>query len=369
MELTQYMETSVRESDFVILVCTPNFAQKANSGSGGVGYEKAIVTGEIFQGSAASKFIPLLRQGSEQESLPSYLKSRAYIDFRKDIAFDQSLEQLLRHLYQSPLYVRPPLGPRPRLPPSDITSSRLTKPGQQVDQISLKSGRIHRRAFILGALGTALVGAGFGYYLQRYGQTQTQSQTSLTSSTSVASPTVGLVTNGGFEDGTSAWNLGTGAYPDTTYVTDKVAYSGIKSLRLGDNAGVYQDLSTPISRAELRNFTLSYYVYFEQRRELIPSSYVDLYTTLGFFRGIAVTGFSFDGWQNRGGDYGLNFLPYRFNVPFDTWIPVSANLGDVFYRGALPDDGFAVSRIALENSNCDAQYYDEIELVAGNWTG
>lgn len=62
MDLAKYMETCIRESDFVLLVCTPNFAQKANAGKGGVGYEKTIVTGEIFQEVASEKkFVPLLR--------------------------------------------------------------------------------------------------------------------------------------------------------------------------------------------------------------------------------------------------------------------------------------------------------------------
>ncbi len=116
-DLTEYMETCIRESDFVLLVCTPIFAQKANVGQGGVGYEKSIVTGEIFEGTASpKKFVPLLRKGSSSDSLPSYLKSRTYIDFRDDNMFSSNLETLLRHIYQSPKYVRPPLGPKPRFP-------------------------------------------------------------------------------------------------------------------------------------------------------------------------------------------------------------------------------------------------------------
>ena len=87
-DLTEFMEKSVRESSFVVLVCTPNFAQKADAGVGGVGYEKTIVTGEIFAGEAReTKFIPLLREGNTKESLPSYLKSKLFIDFREDAFF------------------------------------------------------------------------------------------------------------------------------------------------------------------------------------------------------------------------------------------------------------------------------------------
>jgi TIR domain-containing protein len=115
-DVTNYMETSVRESAFVLLVCTPAFAQRANGSKGGVGYEKAIVTGEIFSGSALpGKYVPVLRSGGPTESLPSYLKSRIFVDFRKDADFDGSFEILLRHLLDIPRYVRPPLGPEPRL--------------------------------------------------------------------------------------------------------------------------------------------------------------------------------------------------------------------------------------------------------------
>ncbi len=113
-DLTRFMDSRIRESRFVLLVCTPVFASKANSGIGGVGYEKQIVTGEIFNGNVSdTKFVPLLRRGSAAEALPSYLQSRLFIDFRDDDRFTERLEDLLRHLHGAPLYVTPELGPRP----------------------------------------------------------------------------------------------------------------------------------------------------------------------------------------------------------------------------------------------------------------
>jgi len=113
-DLAKFMEASVRESKFVLLVCTPNFAQKADAGVGGVGYEKVIVTGEIFAGEAEeTKFVPLLREGDAKESLPSYLKSRLFTDFRDDSLFETKLEELLRHFHDEPLYTPPPIGPKP----------------------------------------------------------------------------------------------------------------------------------------------------------------------------------------------------------------------------------------------------------------
>lgn len=128
-DLTKYMESSIRESHFVLLICTPSFAIKANEGKGGVGYEKSIVTGEIFSNATdETKFVPILRNGSSKESLPSYLKSRLFVDFREDKSYQASLTELLRHFFKSPEFERPPLGERPNLKTmSDIITPRTNK--------------------------------------------------------------------------------------------------------------------------------------------------------------------------------------------------------------------------------------------------
>jgi len=113
-DLTRYMESSIRESEFVLLICTPCFATKANAGLGGVGYEKLIVTGEMFcRVSPDTKFVPVLRVGDQRTALPSYLLSKAFIDFRLDDEFEKNFELLLRHLHGAPELQRPPLGSKP----------------------------------------------------------------------------------------------------------------------------------------------------------------------------------------------------------------------------------------------------------------
>lgn len=132
IDLPLFMEKSVRESDYVLLICTPRFAKKANSNTGGVGYEKIIVTGEIFEGTKSpKKFIPILRGGKPEDSLPSYLKSKLYIDFRIDNSFKISLEKLLRHLHEAPEYTPPPVGP----PPSFKNEKQLPSTKKQSDGI------------------------------------------------------------------------------------------------------------------------------------------------------------------------------------------------------------------------------------------
>jgi predicted nucleotide-binding protein len=111
--LLQFMETGVRESDFVLLICTPNFAERTNDRKGGVGYEGTIVTGEIFHDSPIGKFVPLLRSDEPKLSMPSYLKSSVFIDFRSDEMFTTGLTELLRTIHNKPVFQRPASGPSP----------------------------------------------------------------------------------------------------------------------------------------------------------------------------------------------------------------------------------------------------------------
>jgi hypothetical protein len=54
-----------------------------------------------------------LREGNQTESLPSYLKSRFFIDFRNDEDYQIKFEELLRHIFNEPKYSRPQLGLKP----------------------------------------------------------------------------------------------------------------------------------------------------------------------------------------------------------------------------------------------------------------
>lgn len=126
-DLTAYMETSIRESNCVLLVCTPEFARKANESLGGVGYEKAIVTGELFQGAAMpGKFVPVLRLGVTKEALPSYLKSKFFVDLRTETAYSIGVEEILRHLHKAPRHARPSLGTPPDFSAPTSVSSPTT---------------------------------------------------------------------------------------------------------------------------------------------------------------------------------------------------------------------------------------------------
>ena len=114
MDLAKYVETSIRKSDFVLLICTPTFAQKVNNRKGVVGFENQIIAGEILEGSFSPKqVVPILRKGSRRESIPSYVKGKVYIDFRDDKVFDEKFKDLLEHIFASPKNLQASRGRKP----------------------------------------------------------------------------------------------------------------------------------------------------------------------------------------------------------------------------------------------------------------
>jgi hypothetical protein len=115
-EISHFMEVSIEKSDFVVLVCTPRYREKANMREGGVGAEAAIVSGELFARQDAptqAKFVPLLRGGTPRECLPNFATGRFWIDFGDNMERHLQIESLLRHLFGKPAFSAPPLGDPP----------------------------------------------------------------------------------------------------------------------------------------------------------------------------------------------------------------------------------------------------------------
>jgi hypothetical protein len=121
-DLHRFMETGIRDADFVLLVCTPDYATRTNSRRGGVGVESTIITGEYYNSVKANKFVPITRNAKHgvQQALPSYLKSRLAIDFTDDAVYEIRREELLRRVFNRPRYRRPELGAVPDLSAEDV---------------------------------------------------------------------------------------------------------------------------------------------------------------------------------------------------------------------------------------------------------
>jgi len=113
MDKTVFMEESVEDSDFVLLICTPEYAKKANKRRGGVGYEAMIITGELADDIQTTKFIPVLRIGAwDKTSMPRWLKTKTGADLRGNPYNEEQFKLLVRELHGQ--YLKPPApGPKP----------------------------------------------------------------------------------------------------------------------------------------------------------------------------------------------------------------------------------------------------------------
>ena len=105
------MEQGLRSAERVVAVCSHKYVERANSGKGGVGYEKMIVTAELIENST-KKFIPIVPQAGVPP-VPTFLGYRLYIDFEDDAKHPTSLESLVRELLNVPNPGKPPIGSSP----------------------------------------------------------------------------------------------------------------------------------------------------------------------------------------------------------------------------------------------------------------
>lgn len=68
--LPQFMEQSIAQSNYVLIICTPEYKKKADARKGGVGYEESIITGDIFSTQNHRKYITVLASGTWETSTP-----------------------------------------------------------------------------------------------------------------------------------------------------------------------------------------------------------------------------------------------------------------------------------------------------------
>lgn len=99
----------------VLIVCDQKYVQKADGRAGGVGTETQIISKNVYQNQAQEKFVAVVVQKDEggKPFLPTYYKSRIYIDLSEADKYAENYEQLLRWIFDKPLYVKPDLGKMP----------------------------------------------------------------------------------------------------------------------------------------------------------------------------------------------------------------------------------------------------------------
>lgn len=145
----QFMESMVTSPEIskVILVFDKQYAKKADGRQGGVGIETEILTPEIYGKAKQEKFVAVIPERDEEGSpyLPTYYKSRIYIDFSDPDQFDRSFEKLLRCIFNKPLDVKPAIGKPPVFIRGDESVGANRIPGSDRLMRSIREDRLSWR--------------------------------------------------------------------------------------------------------------------------------------------------------------------------------------------------------------------------------
>lgn len=112
-----FMEKMVTDPEInkVAIISDRTYAEKADGRSGGVGTETQIISREVYEQQEQDKFVVVVTERDEngKAHLPTYYKSRIYIDLSEPDGYADNFEKLIRWIYNKPLYVKPEVGKKP----------------------------------------------------------------------------------------------------------------------------------------------------------------------------------------------------------------------------------------------------------------
>ena len=112
--VTHFMDRALEEADKVLVIFTPNYKLKADKRQGGVGYEYSILNNDIYSNIADnSKYIPVLKEGNMENSVPAFIRQFIAIDMRDNSQYEEKIKELTLTLYNKPIIEKPKLGKIP----------------------------------------------------------------------------------------------------------------------------------------------------------------------------------------------------------------------------------------------------------------
>lgn len=99
----------------VAIITDEIYAAKADGRAGVVGTETQIISKEVYEKQAQDKFVAVVSQKDEDGNphLPTYYKSRIYIDLSEPDKYGENFEKLIRWIFDKPLYIKPEIGKKP----------------------------------------------------------------------------------------------------------------------------------------------------------------------------------------------------------------------------------------------------------------
>ena len=99
--IPDFMEQAINVSDYVFLICTPEYKEKADNRIGGVGYETSIITGEFYERHNDRKYIPIFPKGKREESTPLWAIGKKGVVLGNGTLTSSELTDLIKEIKKS----------------------------------------------------------------------------------------------------------------------------------------------------------------------------------------------------------------------------------------------------------------------------
>ena len=156
-DLAFFMEQGLSEAHLVLCVCSDSYIEKANSGRGGVGYEKRILAADMISETDRRYIIPIIRNNHGTRKLPTFLSGLYYEDFDDD-NYIAHYASVLKRIYGEDVKDKPALGQNPfeSTSVSDVITAKLNLQKNSYYNIQ-KEGKIrfdykkNNGRFVIGA--------------------------------------------------------------------------------------------------------------------------------------------------------------------------------------------------------------------------
>lgn len=100
--LAHFIESSIDDSEKVIMLLTPEYANRSNNNIGGVGKEWSIIKADLNKNPMTKKYIGVLKKGSWEFSVPAGFEGYLSIDFMNEEKYDKNLTDLVCALLNIP---------------------------------------------------------------------------------------------------------------------------------------------------------------------------------------------------------------------------------------------------------------------------
>ena len=96
--ISGFIDNNLEKADFIIVICTKKYKEKSDARIGGVGYEVNIIANQMMNDNKKKKIIPILREGSQETSIPLFLSGKYYIDFSSQENYSENIKKLVDFL-------------------------------------------------------------------------------------------------------------------------------------------------------------------------------------------------------------------------------------------------------------------------------